>query len=296
MVCAVCSAPSLSTPAQSEPPPPSDSANQLPWDTWAVETNDIPNLTSLVRRKDVRGSRWVVLHGYYDWRDNVEINVGERAKYQHRMWSLVMSWLVSTADRDKLFECLKQRTLWGRWMPEDRKHIDTAYLGELPWGAASNEYLDSWRPINQRSDPGSGDIRVYPAWDSYTWEGNILDCSINDSVVACFPAPILFETGGLKWQPGTRRWCGPDGAVVAQFLESDNSSSLLVREDWLTNALEEVGVSIVLGRLGEKKLTQIEPEHRVVGDWTEVGDVASLEDSYWTFGEPTYKRRAVPIQ
>ena len=29
MVCAVCSAPSLSTPAQSEPPPPSDSANQL---------------------------------------------------------------------------------------------------------------------------------------------------------------------------------------------------------------------------------------------------------------------------
>ena len=30
MVCAVCSAPSLSTPAQSEPPPPSDSANQLP--------------------------------------------------------------------------------------------------------------------------------------------------------------------------------------------------------------------------------------------------------------------------
>ena len=29
MVCVVCSAPSLSTPAQSEPPPPSDSANQL---------------------------------------------------------------------------------------------------------------------------------------------------------------------------------------------------------------------------------------------------------------------------
>ncbi len=29
MVCAVCSAPSLSTPAPSEPPPPSDSANQL---------------------------------------------------------------------------------------------------------------------------------------------------------------------------------------------------------------------------------------------------------------------------
>ena len=31
MVCAVCSAPSLSTPAQSEPPP-SDSANQLRWE------------------------------------------------------------------------------------------------------------------------------------------------------------------------------------------------------------------------------------------------------------------------
>ena len=35
MVCAVCSAPSLSTPAQSEPPPPSDSANQLPCDVCA---------------------------------------------------------------------------------------------------------------------------------------------------------------------------------------------------------------------------------------------------------------------
>ena len=36
MVCAVCSAPSLSTPAQSEPPPPSDSANQLQKDDGQV--------------------------------------------------------------------------------------------------------------------------------------------------------------------------------------------------------------------------------------------------------------------
>ena len=57
--------------------------------------------------------------------------------------------------------------------------------------------------------------KCLPAWEEYHWEGNVLDCSIDDDVRAWYPATILVRAGRLMWKPGTREWLDPSGTTVA---------------------------------------------------------------------------------
>ena len=268
--------------------------NTLPFDeNWAVQTGDIPDLESLVNRTDGKGMKWVALHNHDNSQEDVPGEGTGRSRRRRSMLNIVFSWLVSHDDREKLKDSQAQGTLWKGWMPEDRELTDTAYLGELPWAAAADEYPDTWQAFRLKNESSPEEIDVYPTWATYFWEGNVLDCSINDGVRARFPAPILFDAGQLRWIPGTRKWCTPDGTMVAQYRESGACSALLVREDWLRGTLEKTGQSIVFGRFGEKKLYQTEPEFLLVGDWTQVHDLASLEGADWWFTRSHFERRSI---
>ena len=263
---------------------------------WVHEINDIPEFEPLIRRKDKRGTRWVVLHALFEWSDEVSGYRDDQSMRRRRLWSQVYSWLVPPADRDSLIEYLEGRSLMGRWMPEGRRHTDAAYIGELPWAAAANEYPDFWQEISLRRDSETMDIKVYPAWEEYCWEGNVLDCSIDGNVRASFPAPALFESGSLCWVPGTREWRTPDGVPVACFLEGYNHEALLVREDWLKKTLRQTDHAIVFGWLGEKRLIGAWPQRGLIDGWTQIDAIASLKDVRWTFGQRRLKRRVPPRQ
>lgn len=257
---------------------------------WVHESGDLPEFEPLLKRKDKRGTRWVVLHAHYQWEDKVSGYEDDQSKPRRRLWSQVYSWLVQPADRDSLVAYLERHSLIGRWMPEGHGHTDAAYLGELPWAAAAAEHRDSWQEISRRGDSGTMDIKVYPAWEDYCWEGNVLDCSIDESVRASFPAPPLFESGRLCWVPGTREWRTPDGVPVACFLERDSHGALLVREDWLTRTLRQTDHAMVFGWLGEKQLIGAEPHRGLIDGWTQIDAIASLMASQWTFGKRRLKR------
>ena len=136
------------------------------------------------------------------------------------------------------------------------------------------------------------ETRFRPTWEEYLWEGNVLDCSIEDGVRADIPALALFEAGSLAWSPGTREWHTPDGVLSAQYREtydrhSDVCTALLVREDWLKRTVEKTGHSVAFGWFGEKMLRSgsgavMLPE---LG-WTEIDAAASLADEGWQFGKP----------
>ena len=266
-------------------------------ESWAHESGDIPEFKPLVRRKDERGMRWVVLHAVYHWDDDDVMESGEnRSKPHRRLWGHIYSWLVQPAERDSLVAYLERHSLMGRWMPEGRVHTDAAYLGELPWAAAADEYPDSWQEIPPRGRSEQVDAKVYPAWEDYYWEDNVLDCSIDDSVRASFPAPVLFRSGRLRWVPGTREWRIPSGETVARYLEGDGHMALLVREDWLKRTLRQSGHCMVFGWLGEKQLVGTGPHHGLVGGWMEINAIASLVVTRWTFGERRLKRCSLPVQ
>ena len=170
-------------------------------------------------------------------------------------------------------------------------HADAAFLGELPWAAPAREYPDTWHVIERGSGLGSRPPDVYPAWRDYRWSGSTLDCSIDHTVEAQFPAPILFEAGGLNWIPGTRQWAGPDGEIAAQYQEVNGHAALLVRETWLKWVVRQTGHPMVFGWFGEKRLMETGSDYPIVGDWTQIDAVASLERQGWSIGDRSLTRR-----
>ena len=255
---------------------------------WAAETADIPEFPSLVRREDEKGARWVVLHAYYQWADRAS-EIEEASRPCRELWSHIYGWLVQAEDRSALVAFLDERPLMGRWMPEGRGHADAAYLGELPWAAAGHEYPETWEGVRVRGNQRKS-IKVRPAWESYVWEGNSLDCSIDQDVRAFFPSPLLYGEASLTWIPGTRQWCAPDETAVARYFEDENHRVLVVREDWLNRTLQKLCCSIVIGWLGEKRLFAPRLASGLVGDMTAIHGIASLVGTRWEFGERRLKR------
>ncbi|MXX38720.1 MAG: ATP-binding protein [Gemmatimonadetes bacterium] len=261
---------------------------------WATESDDIPEFDSLVRWKDENGTCWVVLHAHYCWDEEVPEDEETYSRPRRQLWSRIDSWLIQPADQDALVAYLEEHSLVGSIEHVGCEHIDATYLGELPWTPAGDEYPDFWCPIRPREDSELMGIEVYPAWAEYCWEGNVLDCSINDGVRAYFPAHILFRGGKLTWVPGTREWQTCDDVPVAQYLEGGGHTVLLVREDWLKGTLRKTGHSMIFGWRGEKQLIGAPPHYDSGGGWTEIDGIASLGGGRWTFGKRRLKNCSAP--
>ena len=258
------------------PPGPKFGRNDRPVDRdWATRPGGLPEFEPLVRREDDDGVRWVALRAYWTWED---MNF-RQSGFRGDMWSQIYSWLVRSDDREALVADLVRRP---RTEPRGIEHVDAAYLGELPWAAAARE--ESCGPM--------AETQVRPTWEEYLWEGNVLDCSIEEGVDVDIPDAFLFETGNLAWSPGTREWRSPDGIVAAQSRimydkDGGSCSALLFREDWLKRTIGKTGHSVVFGWIGEKMLgsgsdAAMLPE---LG-WTEIRAAASLADEGWQFGKP----------
>ena len=264
-------------------------------DGWGTESHDIPEFNKLVRRKDNDGNKWVVLHAWYNWTSGYPWERTWRSR-RREIWSHIYSWLVLPEQRYAVVEYIEHRSLMDNLMPGGARITDAAYLGELPWAMSRDTEADVWEPITERGTWKTTGLEVSPAWEEYNWEGNILDCSIDDGVLAWYPRPILFDAGALTWKPGTREWRDPAGATVAQFVESSDHSVLLVREDWLKRTLRRAGLDVIFGWLGEKQLLEKDGDRfgvEVVGGWTEINAVASLEGQRWTFGQRRLETRVV---
>ena len=255
---------------------------------WAVESDDIPEFIPLLWRVDESGMRWVALCLFCNWGDKPPEDQESQSRHRRNLWCSIRSWLVQPADQDALIAFLKQRSSQRDWSLEGRKHTSAAYLGELPWAAATDVSPHTWQEVWPH-DTQPTSIKIYPTWAEYCWEGSILDCSIEDSVNAWFPARVLFKAGELSWVPGSRGWCTPNGPSVARYFERGGHCALLVREDWLKRTLQKIRCPMVFVLLGEKQLKCAAGPPYVVGDWTELNGVASLADDHWKFGKRRLK-------
>ena len=261
---------------------------------WPAKSNDIPEFDSLVRQKDESSTRWVVLYAHYQWDDEIPEGEEKDSRLRRELWSQIHGWLVQPPDQDALVAYLERHSLMGRWMSEGCEHTDAAYLGELPWASATDEYPNTWEEVRMHGGSEPMDIKVYPAWAKYYWEGNVLDCSIDEGVSAWFPSPVLFKEGKLSWIPGTREWRTPNGVSVARYFEEGSHMALLVREDWLKRTLRKTGLSIVFGWRGEKQFIgeSVWTYYDLGGGWTEINGVASLAAGRWKFGKRQLKRKS----
>ena len=193
MVCAVCSAPSLSTPAQSEPPPPSDSANQLRFGDY----EDHYTIRLVACMKEIRRERNMALvPRFQNVEPSEEMLEGHEDPARAPRIDMVVSWDLITDDAFLSIECkrLAPNDLARLYVVEGIDRFVRGYYGAKAKTGAMVGYVISGTPnavldrvntqVEKASAMGPGQT-LMPA-DSIGWLSTVFASS--------HPRPSPFQT------------------------------------------------------------------------------------------------------
>ncbi|WP_326557216.1 hypothetical protein [Micromonospora sp. NBC_01796] len=220
-------------------------------DEWVAKTDDLPTAASMFSCADLSGRKWVAIQRYSTWdRDNAQRTGMSRR--ERDLFFLQFSWLVPRGGGVQVYEFIKRAGLSGRRMPEARR-THHQYLGEgafAPIVSTAEVELDDYDTPSKLRNVG---LRPRPAAEQYLWEGNTLDCSIDESVDFYAPTPELL--GRARWVGHQAAW-SVDGQVVARSIEFPDGEkaqgALLVDEEWLKTRLRDLDADMVIGTLSER--------------------------------------------
>jgi hypothetical protein len=175
-----------------------------------------------------------------------------------------------TAERD----AQRLAAIWNsKWYELDAHgHVDCCYASEVAWSPRKCPYRQSdWRTIGE----GDEAAVVINATEDYRWEGNILDCSIEESVSATMPSRFVLQTGNLKMSTNGPSWTDDSGTVVAVYYSApqaheEHAHTLYVRTDWLCQFLTDQDLVLAMvcryeRRLADAERTYLRPYETV---WT----------------------------
>jgi len=250
---------------------------------WAAMTGSFPRPHELVLHQGQRGDEWVALYRHSAWMRRPELS--RIREYDRRQWILQFSWLTHQGDGARLFQLLSTTSLFGRWMPE-RHRPHRAYLGEGPWSHLEVAEPATWEPASKSwNDPDA--VRVLPATETYLWEGNTLDCSLDESV--SFEVPTGLLLGDARWVGTSAEWT-EDGESVVRALRTPEGQRehtiLLARSDWLETRLRSLNCELITGILGERQAMD-QGGGLDLRAWTEFTSVGAwIPDREWQFAGP----------
>jgi hypothetical protein len=220
-------------------------------DQWVAKTDDLPGASAMFACDDPDGRRWIAIQRYSTWsRDNAQRR--GMTKRERDVFFLQFSWLVPRGRGGDLYDFIERAGLSGRWMP-DTSRTHHHYLGE----ASSAPIVTTASADAERDDIPTKlaelGIRPRPAVERYLWEGNSLDCSIDESVDFYVPTSELLDSA--RWVGHRAEWA-VSGEVVARsvhYPDGENGQDvLLVDAEWLTTRLRELDADMVIGTLSER--------------------------------------------
>lgn len=221
----------------------------IPAHEWVATVDDLPTVTSMFEPTDDRGRRWIAIQRYSTWdRDNAKRR--GITKRSLDVFFLQFSWLAPRGQGQHLHDHLVERGLNGRWMPNPHQR-QNQYLGEQGW--APVVFTASYLEETHDSELRERGLEPRPAIEQYLWEGNGIDCSLDESVD--FHTPTAELLGNARWVGHTAEW-QVENTVVAKAIQIDDGENgqnvLLVDPDWLDGRLRALDVELIIGTLSEK--------------------------------------------
>lgn len=219
-------------------------------DQWVGRTEDLPQASQMFFPTDSTGGQWVALQRYASWdRDNAKRS--GVYKRERDAFFLQFAWLTPAGDGKKLHDVLVERGLNGRWMP-DVSQPYTQYLGEQRWAPIVQTSSAQRDEQDQPELLQALGLSCRPAVEQYLWEGNILDCSIDESVDLYVPTNELL--GEAQRASFSSEWRTETGLVVkAVRIDGHHSQTVLVADRrWIENRLHALQADLVIATLSEK--------------------------------------------
>lgn len=232
---------------------------------WIKNSHDLPNPKKFVEVLDERGVSWVALEQFVEWQEETPPDREEYALPVRRLTYLIKSYLVRTADREKVVKWIKRHQIMKRWLFESREFYDV-YLGEYPWMPSYlccyNPYYDYNFWIDEKRGveiPG----KIFVTSQEYINSGLSLDCSIDGTIIVKLPSKHIVDMMGLTQNFVDGRFFDRSGEIVAfdpsVFCENA-PNCVLIRKDKLCNFLKRGGYTLFWILQGEKSILGGESE------------------------------------
>lgn len=238
-------------------------------DRFIDDRNVYPTAESTARAIDEGGDEWVALHGYADQTEKNE--VGSNGLNQ-LLWlsSALVPQKSASRDVNQMIAIWRERP----YEFGNHGHIDCCYAGEIGWSRRNC----SNRVAQPRSiEFGNQLTTVIDTVERYTWEGNILDCSIGEAVWATMPSFYVRSRDHLRMIAEGPGWLDENGEIVATYMQSVEGQwsgkfwqGYFVRQSWLQRFLGREGLALaVLSKCERRLLDQDRTRtHKYVEVWS----------------------------
>ncbi|TAN44437.1 MAG: ATP-binding protein [Nitrospirae bacterium] len=236
----------------------------LQYDTWNVDldvvswlktTNDLPDVKALIDVMNPNDkSEWLTLDGYYRWEQPTAPEEDRHEVSKRDIWYMLHSYIVKKNDSEKFFQWLKRQNFSGRWMPEAGDYYShNTFLREYPWGLSCAEWENERTAEGRFGHEPLPFETIFPEI-GFSYEGNTLDCSVEEGFSIRLPSRWLMKTMGLKWDANDFELRAADGSVAAYdpSFTAGGPSVLLFSKRHLLGFLQEQGYDILWTLLAEK--------------------------------------------
>lgn len=198
-----------------------------------VESEPAPPEMMFLR--DVAGQDWVTLQAYFPQTDP-NASKGWRGLKQRTGLDTLLVQMGQSQAIIKALTRRGQNESYG--LSNANGHIDCCYIGEIGrTGPVCWHRHDSLRQFSV----GGSTFLVAHTIEQYTWEGNILDCSLPNAARLQLPSTFAQQTAGLAFDMHGPSWLDASGSLIFAYYEEpgDDSHALLVRASYLRDFLAE---------------------------------------------------------
>ena len=234
----------------SEASPDLDRGGVLSDEDWIASREGVPALEDLVGVVDRCGQDWRLLVSYPSWE-------GPKREGSYRqIWTQVQSYLVRAGDQEEMFECLRGRNFFGRWMPEGGSFLG-CFPGEYPWGAPFGNVSGDWTArgqVGERTLP----VPVCPSWNEMLGEWEYDSC-MSESLPVLVPARPFFALGDLWWD-GQGGYRGSEDRTVLRdpSVTEGGAGALIGDAEELGPRLGRLGMCLIWTLVGEKGVVGVD--------------------------------------
>lgn len=219
------------------------------WDVpdidWVMTTNDLIPPESIIQKKDDNGALWLRLYSDNTWIEPKSIRFRFYNKKQKIVNYLIQSFIVRETDKCQLLNDLKNRTLFGRWLPEHKDGCSYIFHKEKYWSPScrnsNSDEQQLWGDVEGSS------VKVIVPIESGKSYIDHDESGANESYL--MPIEPIFSGMGMRYSSVDGDMEDKDGKVI--FTNKESRQCLIRQKDFLSYLCAN-GLSIIWTCLGEK--------------------------------------------
>ncbi|MDQ3657290.1 MAG: hypothetical protein M3457_19725 [Chloroflexota bacterium] len=254
-------------------------------DRFVDDRASYPMAINAAQALDDTGDVWIALNGYEEQSERTDDRGAKSLNQLLYQYSALVPQKSARHDVEQMIAAWRHRS----YEFDHHGHVGCCYADEIGWSRRVCPYrVDRARVIENRDKS----VSVIDTTEGYTWEGNVLDCSIGEPVWATMPSFYICSRSNLRMIAEGPGWTDETGQLVATYIQPSGDRwsgnfwyGFFVRQSWLQRFLSQEGLALALVSKFERRLLDQERTytHRHIEAWS--GAILSGSGPFRAVGE-----------